>query len=182
MHLIKTKKDGQPLPLSLPPGVLPGSSSGERSDAYPGIAPDASQHLRPISGLAGASLHTPSLSEDRSRLSVLSVAAPSGLRSSRSTPHLSASALTAQPSTTSSLAPSTPFPMSPLPTGVMTATYVPSHPTNPEQWNIEPEERARYDRFFDQLDVQRKGYLLSDVAVPFFGRAKLPNDIMATIW
>ncbi|KAM5539136.1 hypothetical protein V8D89_007359, partial [Ganoderma adspersum] len=37
-------------------------------------------------------------------------------------------------------------------------------------------------RFFDQLDAQRKGYLLSDVAVPFFGRAKLPNDIMATIW
>lgn len=182
MHLIKTKKDGQPLPLSLPPGALPGPASGERSDACTSISPDSSQHLRPISGLAAASLHTPSLSEDRSRLSVLSVAAPSGLRSSRSTPHLSGSALTSQPSNTLSLAPSTPFPMSPLPTGVMTTTYIPSHPTNPEQWNIEPEERARYDRFFDQLDAQRKGYLLSDVAVPFFGRAKLPNDIMATIW
>lgn len=54
--------------------------------------------------------------------------------------------------------------------------------TTPSDLNITPEERARYDRFFGQLDVQRKGYLLSDVAVPFFGRANLPNDVMATIW
>lgn len=180
MHLIKIKKDGQHLPHSLPPGALLGSSSSEYSDAYAGIAPDMSQHLRPISGLAGTSPHTPSLSEERSQLSVVSVASPSGLRSSRSTPHLSA--LASQPSTTSLLASSTPFPMSPLPTGAMTTTYIPSQPTNPEQWNIKPDERTKYDRFFDQLDTERKGYLLSDVAVPFFARAKLPNDVMATIW
>ncbi len=179
MHLIKIKKDGQHLPHSLPPGVLPGLSLNEYNDAYAGTAPDVSQHLRPISGLAGTSLHAPSLSEDRSRLSVVSVASPSSLRSSRSSPHLSA---LSSHSTTPLPTPTTPFPMSPLPTGVMTTTYIPSQPTNPEDWNIEPEERARYDRFFDHLDTQMKGYLLSDVAVPFFGRAKLPNDVMATIW
>ncbi|KAI1790762.1 EF-hand [Ganoderma leucocontextum] len=180
MHLIKIKKDGQHLPHSLPPGVLPGSSPGSHNDEYAGIAPDASQHLRPISGLAGTSLHVPSRSEDQSRLSVVSIVAPSSLRSSRSTPHLTA--LASQPSTTPLPTPSTPFPMSPLPTGVMTTTYIPSQPTNPEQWSIKPEERTRYDKFFDQLDTQKKGHLLSNVAVPFFGRAKLPNDVMATIW
>ncbi len=55
-------------------------------------------------------------------------------------------------------------------------------PTTPSDLNITPEMRARYDLFFAQLDTQRKGYLLSDIAVPFFGRANLPNDVMATIW
>ena len=60
--------------------------------------------------------------------------------------------------------------------------YIPTMPTTIEQWDIRPEERAKYDRYFDQLDTQRKGYLLSDVAVPFFARANLANDVMARIW
>ncbi|TBU28907.1 EF-hand protein [Dichomitus squalens] len=176
MHLVKMRKDGQHLPHSLPPGLLAGPPAEEHHDAYTGIVADAPQHLQPTSQLT--SLHASSYSEDRSRLSVAS-AGPSNLRSSRSSPHLSTLA-SLQPIATPLPAPSTPFPMSPLPPGVM--TYVPSQPTNIEQWNLKPEERARYDRYFDQLDTQRKGYLLSDVAVPFFARAKLPNDVMATIW
>ena len=176
MHLVKMKKDGQHLPHSLPQGLLPGVHAEDPNDAYTGIAADTSQHLQPTSRLT--SLHVASRSEDRSRLSIAS-AGHSDLRASRSSPHLSTLA-SLQPSASPLPTPSTPFPMSPLPTA--TTTYIPSQPANIEQLNITPEERARYDRYFDQLDAERKGYLLSDVAVPFFARAKLPNDVMATIW
>ena len=68
--------------------------------------------------------------------------------------------------------------MSPLPG----SDYIPAQATSIEQWNITAEERARYDVFFSQLDTTRQGYLTSDVAVPFFARAELPNNVMATIW
>ncbi|KAI0713264.1 hypothetical protein C8Q76DRAFT_621024 [Earliella scabrosa] len=175
MHLVKLKKDGHHLPTALPPGLL---SSGA-NDAYTGVAADTSRHLDPYRGtsLSPPASHSPSRSEDRARPTSASPG-PSTLRSSRSTPHLPALAPVSSPPPASSNTPA-PFPMSPLPTPM---NYVPSQATNPTQWNIDPEDRARYDRYFDQLDTSRQGYLLSNVAVPFFARAKLPNDVMATIW
>ena len=42
--------------------------------------------------------------------------------------------------------------------------------------------KARFDTFFDALDPWRKGYIEGDVAVPFFAKSKLPDNVMADIW
>ncbi|RPD65856.1 EF-hand [Lentinus tigrinus ALCF2SS1-7] len=175
MHLVKIRKEGHHLPNALPPGLLPTPTAEDDDDAYTGIIPDASQRLQVPGGISRhSSSHHLSASEDGTR----PTSTVSGLRSSRSTPLLPSLGMLppASPLLTSA---STPFPMSPLP-GPM--GYIPSQATTVAQWNIKPEDRARYDRYFEQLDSNRQGYLLSDVAVPFFARAKLPNDVMATIW
>ncbi|KAI0807290.1 hypothetical protein C8Q74DRAFT_1362812 [Fomes fomentarius] len=176
MHLVKVRKDGYRIPSVLPRGVL---RSNDYDDAFGGIAVDSPMHLDPYRGTSASSSsgsrHS-SHSEHRSRASS-ATPGPSTLRSSRSTPHLALTTPISSPSPPSSSA--GPFPMSPLP-GPM--NYTPSQPTSPAQWNIKPEERVKYDQQFDQLDTGRKNYLLSDVAVPFFARAQLPNDVMATIW
>ena len=172
MHLMKMRKDGQHIPTALPPGLLPGVSPHE-DDAYTGIADE----MQPRAGSSRITVaHSPTASEDRMRLK-----APAGLpalRPSRSTPYLSG--LNSHPPSPS-LLPSQPFPMSPLPGGPP-SEYAPVQPTTIGQWDIDTQERGRYDGFFDQLDTTRQGYLTSDVAVPFFARAKLPNAVMATIW
>ncbi|KAI0721501.1 hypothetical protein C8T65DRAFT_199240 [Cerioporus squamosus] len=172
MHLVKIRKEGHHLPNALPPDLLPSQAD---DDAYTGIAPDTNQRLQVPGGTFRPSPgHLLSASEDGTR----PTSTMSGLRASRSTPQLSTLGPLppASPVQTSA---STPFPMSPLP-GPM--GFIPSQATTVAQWNIRPEDRARYDRYFEQLDTSRQGYLLSDVAVPFFAKANLPNDIMATIW
>ncbi|RDX42687.1 EF-hand [Lentinus brumalis] len=174
MHLVKIRKEGHHLPSALPPGLLP---TQEDEDAYTGIAADTPQHLQVPDGTSRPSSgHLLSASEDRTRPA--SSRPLLGLRSSRSTPQLPTLG-PLPPSSPLATSASTPFPMSPLP-GPM--GYIPSQATSVAQWNIKPEDRARYERYFEQLDTSRQGYLLSDVAVPFFARANLPNDIMATIW
>ncbi len=174
MHLVKIRKEGHHLPSALPPGLLP---TQEDEDAYTGIAADTPQRLQVPEGTSRPSSgHLLSASEDRTRPA--SSRSLSGLRSSRSTPQLPTLG-PLPPTSPLATSASTPFPMSPLP-GPM--GYIPSQATSVAQWNIKPEDRARYERYFEQLDTSRQGFLLSDVAVPFFARANLPNDIMATIW
>ncbi|KZT03547.1 EF-hand [Laetiporus sulphureus 93-53] len=75
--------------------------------------------------------------------------------------------------------PSSPQPTSPLP-----------QPSSPEQmpngsvqpWAINPVVKARFDTFFDTLDPWRKGYIEGDIAVTFFAKSKLPDNVMADIW
>ncbi|KAI0371765.1 EF-hand [Pilatotrama ljubarskyi] len=172
MMFMKMRKDGHHLPHTLPPGLLP-TTTPAHDEAYDGIAQDqahGNSHACP------PPLHLASQSEDGPAPNSL-LPGSSNLRASHSTPQLG-SAPSNPPVSPFATAPSTPFPTSPLPG----TQYTPAQATTPSDWNITPEERARYDRFFDQLDAARKGYLLSDVAVPFFARAKLPNDVMATIW
>ncbi|OSD02798.1 EF-hand [Trametes coccinea BRFM310] len=178
MHLMKMRKEGQHLPSMLPPGALPGSTVSHDDEAYDGIARDLSHDRLSAGDARPPPIHIPSHSEDISR-SASTLPGSSNIRASRSTPQLGSGPVSNPPVSPFATAPSTPFPASPFPgsTG-----YTPMPATAPSELNITPEERARYDRFFEQLDTSRKGYLLSDVAVPFFARAKLPNEVMATIW
>ncbi|KAI9446621.1 hypothetical protein H4582DRAFT_2116972 [Lactarius indigo] len=49
-------------------------------------------------------------------------------------------------------------------------------------WDVTPAEKANADKFFDTLDVQKRGYIEGDVAVPFMIDSKLPEDDLALIW
>lgn len=49
-------------------------------------------------------------------------------------------------------------------------------------WDVSPDEKSRFDKFFDQLDVERKGYIEGGVAVPFMLQSKLDSDILAQVW
>ncbi|KAH9079246.1 hypothetical protein EDB83DRAFT_2341569 [Lactarius deliciosus] len=49
-------------------------------------------------------------------------------------------------------------------------------------WDVTPPEKANADKFFDTLDVQKRGYIEGDVAVPFMIDSKLPEDDLALIW
>ncbi|EIW60634.1 EF-hand [Trametes versicolor FP-101664 SS1] len=175
LMLMKIRKEGQHLPSTLPPGLLPASTPSHEDDAYDGIARDHSHD----NASAGPSRPPPLIITSQSERPSRAGAPPPGtpnIRTSRSTPQLNNGSANSVPSSPFATAPSTPFP------GLSVHGYAPAVAATPSDLNITPEERARYDRFFAQLDTQRKGYLLSDIAVPFFGRANLPNDVMATIW
>jgi epidermal growth factor receptor substrate 15 len=49
-------------------------------------------------------------------------------------------------------------------------------------WDVTPAEKASADKLFDRLDTQKRGYIESDVAVPFMLQSKLPEEDLASIW
>jgi epidermal growth factor receptor substrate 15 len=49
-------------------------------------------------------------------------------------------------------------------------------------WDISTKEKADADRFFDELDSQRRGYIEGDVAVPFMLKSNLPGEELAQVW
>ncbi|KAG0231124.1 hypothetical protein BGW41_002318 [Actinomortierella wolfii] len=49
-------------------------------------------------------------------------------------------------------------------------------------WDISPEEKAKFDRFFDQLDKTGSGSLSGEEASKFFMNSRLPESILAQIW
>lgn len=49
-------------------------------------------------------------------------------------------------------------------------------------WDVTPAEKANADKLFDSLDKRRRGYIESDVAVPFMLQSKLPEADLASIW
>jgi epidermal growth factor receptor substrate 15 len=49
-------------------------------------------------------------------------------------------------------------------------------------WDVRPEEKANFDRFFDTLDTQRRGFIEGDVAVPFMLQSSLQEGDLAQIW
>ena len=57
-----------------------------------------------------------------------------------------------------------------------------SAPHSQPVWDVTPTEKATADKHFDGLDTQKRGYIESDVAVPFMLQSKLPGDALASIW
>ena len=57
-----------------------------------------------------------------------------------------------------------------------------SAPQSQPAWDVTPTEKASADKHFDGLDTQKRGYIESDVAVPFMLQSKLPGDVLASIW
>ncbi|KAL1898880.1 hypothetical protein Sste5346_003291 [Sporothrix stenoceras] len=49
-------------------------------------------------------------------------------------------------------------------------------------WLITPQEKARMDPVFQNLDKTRKGYITGEEAVPFLTRSGLDEDTLAQIW
>jgi epidermal growth factor receptor substrate 15 len=49
-------------------------------------------------------------------------------------------------------------------------------------WDVTPTEKATADMRFDGLDKQKRGYVESDVVVPFMLQSKLPKSDLASIW
>ncbi len=49
-------------------------------------------------------------------------------------------------------------------------------------WDVTRTEKASADKHFDALDTQKRGYIESDVAVPFMLQSKLPGADLASIW
>jgi epidermal growth factor receptor substrate 15 len=70
------------------------------------------------------------------------------------------------------------------PTKLPRITPAPAGPFAAAQtaWDVTSAEKANADKFFDNLDVQKRGYIEGDVAVPFMINSKLPEDDLALIW
>ncbi|KAF9905012.1 hypothetical protein EC991_002075 [Linnemannia zychae] len=49
-------------------------------------------------------------------------------------------------------------------------------------WEISPEEKAKFDRFFDQLDANGDGFVEGEEASRFFMNSRLPEAVLAQIW
>jgi epidermal growth factor receptor substrate 15 len=49
-------------------------------------------------------------------------------------------------------------------------------------WDVTPAEKASADKHFDVLDEQKRGYVESDVVVPFMLQSNLPETDLASIW
>ncbi|KAK0210424.1 hypothetical protein DFS33DRAFT_291638 [Desarmillaria ectypa] len=49
-------------------------------------------------------------------------------------------------------------------------------------WDITPAEKTDSDKFFDNLDSQRRGYIEGDVAVPFMLESQLGEEDLARVW
>lgn len=58
--------------------------------------------------------------------------------------------------------------------GVSSATDIP--------WEITPEEKAKFDQYFDQLDIEHTGSIGGDKASKFFLRSGLHESVLAQIW
>lgn len=55
-------------------------------------------------------------------------------------------------------------------------------PQSQSAWDVTPTEKASSDTLFDGLDTPKRGYIESDVAVPFMLQSKLPGSDLASIW
>ncbi|KAG0210500.1 hypothetical protein BGX33_004853 [Mortierella sp. NVP41] len=49
-------------------------------------------------------------------------------------------------------------------------------------WEITPEEKAKFDRFFEQLDANGDGVVGGEEASRFFMNSRLPEAVLAQIW
>lgn len=67
-----------------------------------------------------------------------------------------------------------------------TANPLGRSPLNPQasgsNWLVTPEEKARFDQFFADLDKTSKGYITGEEAVPFLSQSSLSEDALAQIW
>ncbi|GAB5586390.1 hypothetical protein Unana1_01290 [Umbelopsis nana] len=61
-------------------------------------------------------------------------------------------------------------------------TISPSLPPNSNKWIISPEDRRKFDVFFDKIDVGKLGCIQGADAVEFFQNSRLPDTDLAHIW
>jgi epidermal growth factor receptor substrate 15 len=54
--------------------------------------------------------------------------------------------------------------------------------TTGPQWLITPQEKSKYDQFFNTVDTQRRGVVTGEQAVRFFSDSGLPEDTLASVW
>ncbi|OAX43822.1 hypothetical protein K503DRAFT_853081 [Rhizopogon vinicolor AM-OR11-026] len=90
-----------------------------------------------------------------------------------------------QPQSTGQPSPAPPLPNRRLGPSRLAPTIPPFPGVAPQttgQWDVTSAEKASADRFFDTLDVQRRGFIEGDVAVPFMLQSKLPEDVLAQVW
>jgi hypothetical protein len=90
-----------------------------------------------------------------------------------------------QPQSTGQASPAPPLPNRRLGPSRLAPTIPPFPGVAPQttgQWDVTPAEKAGADRFFDTLDVQRRGFIEGDVAVPFMLQSNLPEDVLAQVW
>ncbi|GLB35163.1 putative eps15 homology domain containing protein [Lyophyllum shimeji] len=90
-----------------------------------------------------------------------------------------------QPDHTGYTATSSGPPVLPARRAVSAATappFVPQRNGHVPQWDVTPAEKANVDKYFDELDPQRRGYIEGDVAVPFMLKSNLPSDDLARVW
>ncbi|KDR81377.1 hypothetical protein GALMADRAFT_239245 [Galerina marginata CBS 339.88] len=77
-------------------------------------------------------------------------------------------------------------------TGLSSSFISPNLPARPNpvshgngralDWDVTPAEKSSADNFFETLDVQRRGYIEGDVAVPFMLKSQLPGEVLAQVW
>ncbi|CAG8790528.1 24351_t:CDS:2, partial [Racocetra persica] len=78
------------------------------------------------------------------------------------------------------------FPTSPQPpsrkiSGVVDAPISPI--TQDYSWDVTPDDKATYDKYFNSLDgISNKGYLTGDEAASFFMKSRLTPNVLAQIW
>lgn len=54
--------------------------------------------------------------------------------------------------------------------------------TTGQNWLVSPQEKAKYDQFFDSIDTGKTGFLDGEQAVKFFNDSGLSEDALASIW
>ncbi|GKT57223.1 UBA/TS-N domain-containing protein [Colletotrichum tofieldiae] len=54
--------------------------------------------------------------------------------------------------------------------------------TPASEWLITPDDKARFDVLYNDLDKTRKGFITGEEAVPFLSQSNLPEDALAQIW
>ncbi|KAK2002432.1 UBA/TS-N domain-containing protein [Colletotrichum falcatum] len=54
--------------------------------------------------------------------------------------------------------------------------------TPASDWLITPDDKARFDVLYNDLDKTHKGFITGEEAVPFLSQSNLPEDALAQIW
>ncbi|KAJ3117893.1 hypothetical protein HDU96_005026 [Phlyctochytrium bullatum] len=62
------------------------------------------------------------------------------------------------------------------------SAVVSATPASTTDWAIPPEERTAAYQYFDQLDVNKRGFLTGEDSYEFFLKSKLDSEALATIW
>ncbi|KAF5386588.1 hypothetical protein D9615_001706 [Tricholomella constricta] len=74
------------------------------------------------------------------------------------------------------------LPARPIPSGLTSPPFIPQRNGHASQWDVLPAEKANADKFFDELDTQRRGFIEGEVAVPFMLKSNLPGEDLARVW
>ncbi|KAG6910926.1 hypothetical protein DXG01_006609 [Tephrocybe rancida] len=74
------------------------------------------------------------------------------------------------------------LPARPAASTVTSPPFVSQRNEQAPQWDVTADEKATADNFFDDLDIQRRGYIEGEVAVPFLLKSHLPGEDLARVW